>query len=66
MNLMDIFLESHHGLSGSLYGEMFNGIGDFQLRENSFGISDYVFGDRKSGGNSQSITRNRWIHHTSS
>lgn len=30
-----------------------------------FGLSDYVFGDRKFGGNAQSITRNRWIHHTS-
>jgi lipoate-protein ligase A len=28
-------------------------------------VSDYVFGDRKFGGNAQSITRNRWIHHTS-
>ncbi|KAL0898387.1 hypothetical protein Bca101_082348 [Brassica carinata] len=46
--------------SGSLYSEVFNGIADFQLREN-----DYVFGDRKFGGNAQSITRNRWIHHTS-
>ncbi|KAL1205402.1 hypothetical protein V5N11_011301 [Cardamine amara subsp. amara] len=46
--------------SGSLYSDVFNGISDFQLREN-----DYVFGDRKFGGNAQSITRNRWIHHTS-
>ncbi|CAG7906462.1 hypothetical protein BRARA_D00982 [Brassica rapa] len=46
--------------SGSLYSQVFNGISDFQLREN-----DYVFGDRKFGGNAQSITRNRWIHHTS-
>ncbi|VVB04410.1 unnamed protein product [Arabis nemorensis] len=36
--------------SGSLYGEVFK---------------DYVFGDRKFGGNAQSIIRNRWIHHTS-
>lgn len=28
-------------------------------------FSDYVFGDRKFGGNAQSIIRNRWIHHTS-
>lgn len=28
-------------------------------------FSDYVFGDRKFGGNAQSITKNRWIHHTS-
>ncbi|EOA17226.1 hypothetical protein CARUB_v10005501mg [Capsella rubella] len=46
--------------SGSLYSHVFNGISGFQLREN-----DYVFGDRKFGGNAQSITRNRWIHHTS-
>jgi len=24
-----------------------------------------VFGDRKFGGNAQSITKNRWVHHTS-
>uniref|UniRef100_A0A0D3DBG1 BPL/LPL catalytic domain-containing protein n=2 Tax=Brassica oleracea var. oleracea TaxID=109376 RepID=A0A0D3DBG1_BRAOL len=46
--------------SGSLYGEVFEGVDGFQLREN-----DYVFGDRKFGGNAQSIIRNRWIHHTS-
>ena len=28
-------------------------------------VLDYVFGDRKFGGNAQSITKNRWIHHTS-
>lgn len=28
-------------------------------------ISDYVFGNRKFGGNAQSIIKNRWIHHTS-
>ncbi|KAF7135767.1 hypothetical protein RHSIM_Rhsim08G0070400 [Rhododendron simsii] len=46
--------------SSLLYNEVFQGIGDFQLREN-----DYVFGNRKFGGNAQSITRKRWIHHTS-
>ncbi|CAN8265985.1 unnamed protein product [Cochlearia groenlandica] len=46
--------------SGSLYGEVFKGVNGFHLREN-----DYVFGDRKFGGNAQSIIRNRWIHHTS-
>ncbi|XP_059642408.1 uncharacterized protein LOC132284332 [Cornus florida] len=46
--------------SGLLYNEVFQGIGDFKLREN-----DYVFGQRKFGGNAQSITKNRWIHHTS-
>ncbi|KAF8390142.1 hypothetical protein HHK36_024664 [Tetracentron sinense] len=43
-----------------LYKEVFRGIGDFDLREN-----DYVFDNRKFGGNAQSITKNRWIHHTS-
>lgn len=28
-------------------------------------VSDYVFGNRKFGGNAQSITKTRWIHHTS-
>lgn len=46
--------------SGLLYNEVFQGTADFQLREN-----DYVFGDCKFGGNAQSITKNRWIHHTS-
>ncbi|KAB2073308.1 hypothetical protein ES319_A07G073900v1 [Gossypium barbadense] len=46
--------------SSSLYGKVFQGIGDFHLREN-----DYVFGNHKFGGNAQSITKNRWIHHTS-
>ncbi|KAK9682899.1 hypothetical protein RND81_10G105200 [Saponaria officinalis] len=43
-----------------LYDEVFLGAGNFKLREN-----DYVFGNRKFGGNAQSITKNRWIHHTS-
>ncbi|KAK7394995.1 hypothetical protein VNO78_15536 [Psophocarpus tetragonolobus] len=46
--------------SGLLYSEVFEGLADFHLREN-----DYVFGDRKFGGNAQSITKHRWIHHTS-
>lgn len=32
----------------------------FQLREN-----DYVFGERKWGGNAQSIIKGRWLHHSS-
>lgn len=28
-------------------------------------LKDYAIGDRKFGGNAQSITKNRWIHHTS-
>ncbi|KAK7340559.1 hypothetical protein VNO77_21266 [Canavalia gladiata] len=46
--------------SGLLYSEVFEGLADFHLREN-----DYVFGNRKFGGNAQSITKHRWIHHTS-
>uniref|UniRef100_M4BIS4 BPL/LPL catalytic domain-containing protein n=1 Tax=Hyaloperonospora arabidopsidis (strain Emoy2) TaxID=559515 RepID=M4BIS4_HYAAE len=32
----------------------------FSLREN-----DYAFNDRKFGGNAQSLSRGRWLHHTS-
>ncbi|XP_021745721.1 putative lipoate-protein ligase A [Chenopodium quinoa] len=46
--------------SSLLYDEVFRGSEDYRLREN-----DYVFGSRKFGGNAQSITKNRWIHHTS-
>ncbi|KAL4324397.1 hypothetical protein GQ457_11G025590 [Hibiscus cannabinus] len=46
--------------SSSLYSKVFEGIGDFHLREN-----DYVFGNHKFGGNAQSITKTKWIHHTS-
>ncbi|XP_022738276.1 uncharacterized protein LOC111291007 [Durio zibethinus] len=46
--------------SSLLYSKVFQGIGDFHLREN-----DYVFGNHKFGGNAQSITKSRWIHHTS-
>ncbi|XP_072978238.1 uncharacterized protein [Typha angustifolia] len=46
--------------TGQLYGEVLRGFGDFHLREN-----DYAFSSRKFGGNAQSITRKRWIHHTS-
>ncbi len=27
--------------------------------------ADYVFGERKFGGNAQAITKDRWLHHTS-
>lgn len=43
-----------------LYVPAFRSIPGFQLREH-----DYVFGDRKFGGNAQSITRGRFLHHTS-
>lgn len=42
-----------------IYNPLFNS-GFFSIREN-----DYVFGDRKWGGNAQSITRKRWLHHSS-
>jgi lipoate-protein ligase A len=35
-------------------------IPDFSLREN-----DYVLGERKVGGNAQSIVKDGWLHHTS-
>ncbi|KAI3462401.1 hypothetical protein Pfo_019064 [Paulownia fortunei] len=46
--------------SSLLYKKVFQGVGDFSLREN-----DYALGNRKFGGNAQSITKNRWVHHTS-
>ncbi|PKU71275.1 putative lipoate-protein ligase A [Dendrobium catenatum] len=46
--------------TGQLYKNAFEAYGNFQLCEN-----DYAFGLRKFGGNAQSITKNRWIHHTS-
>lgn len=46
--------------SSLLYQEVFQDVGYFSLREN-----DYVFGNHKFGGNAQSITKARWIHHSS-
>ncbi|KAL1533232.1 hypothetical protein AAHA92_33146 [Salvia divinorum] len=46
--------------SSLIYKNIFQGIGEFSLREN-----DYVIGNHKFGGNAQSITKNRWVHHTS-
>eukprot|EP01035_Chromulina_nebulosa_P017941 gene17941-23565_t len=50
--------------SEPIYKEVFNIDSNdlkFSLREN-----DYVlYGDKKIGGNAQSITKNRWVHHTS-
>lgn len=43
-----------------LYKPVFDRHGPFTLREH-----DYVFGERKCGGNAQAITKNRWLHHTS-
>jgi lipoate-protein ligase A len=41
-----------------LYRQLFGA--DFHLREN-----DYCYGERKFGGNAQSITKDRWLHHSS-
>ncbi|XP_008806023.2 putative lipoate-protein ligase A isoform X2 [Phoenix dactylifera] len=46
--------------TGQLYKDVLHGFGDFHLQEN-----DYAIGSRKFGGNAQSITKNRWVHHTS-
>ncbi|XP_078435048.1 biotin/lipoate A/B protein ligase family [Wolffia australiana] len=46
--------------TSKLYSKSLSGLVDFSLREN-----DYVIGDRKFGGNAQSITKARWLHHTS-
>lgn len=50
--------------SETIYGPIFNklsaGTNKFALREN-----DYVLGDCKIGGNAQTITKARWVHHTS-
>jgi lipoate-protein ligase A len=41
-----------------IYAPVFSGK-DFRLREN-----DYVFGERKFGGNAQYLQKNRWLHHS--
>lgn len=46
--------------TSQLYQSVFEAYGDFHLCEN-----DYAFGAYKIGGNAQSITKDRWIHHTS-
>ncbi|KAL3678998.1 hypothetical protein R1sor_021954 [Riccia sorocarpa] len=43
-----------------LYVPVFENVPGFKLREH-----DYVFNDRKFGGNAQSIIKDRWLHHTS-
>jgi len=45
--------------SGEFYRELFPNT-PFQLREN-----DYVWEERKCGGNAQYIQKERWLHHTS-
>ncbi|KAK3262783.1 hypothetical protein CYMTET_28378 [Cymbomonas tetramitiformis] len=46
--------------SETFYKHAFRETAEYALREN-----DYVLGERKFGGNAQSITKNRWLHHTS-
>ncbi|GAB2220139.1 hypothetical protein Drorol1_Dr00007782 [Drosera rotundifolia] len=46
--------------SSLIYPQVFEGVGNYRLREN-----DYVFGDRKFRRNAQSVTKGKWIHHTS-
>ncbi|NGX60572.1 MAG: putative lipoate-protein ligase A [Chlamydiae bacterium] len=43
--------------SETFYKPLFKG---FSLREN-----DYVFGEKKFGGNAQYLQKSRWLHHTS-
>jgi lipoate-protein ligase A len=43
-----------------LFDKILNADSNFKLREN-----DYVFGNLKFGGNAQSISRDRFVHHTS-
>jgi len=44
----------------SFYSHAFSAVPGFRQREN-----DYVFGERKFGGNAQAITGKRWLHHSS-
>lgn len=52
------FPEKVHQWSASMYQHVFFEL-DFALREN-----DYVFGERKFGGNAQYMQRGRWLHHS--
>lgn len=53
------FPEKIHSWAESLYQNVFKEA-SFKLREN-----DYVFGERKFGGNAQYLRKERWLHHTS-
>ena len=77
---VDAFPNSIMEFTGELYSDVFNTLErnpnkvcrtnrnefttqqhlEFKLQQN-----DYVFGDRKVGGNAQAITKQRWLHHTS-
>jgi lipoate-protein ligase A len=52
------FPERVHQWAENVYREVFPGT-NFAFREN-----DYVFGDRKFGGNAQYMQRGRWLHHS--
>ncbi len=56
---IDPFPEKVHRWAEALYNPVFIGL-NFSLREN-----DYVFGERKFGGNAQYMQRGRWLHHSS-
>ncbi|KAJ3684005.1 hypothetical protein LUZ61_013169 [Rhynchospora tenuis] len=58
--LLNLYPQPIMSWTGTLYHDALSDFGKFHLREN-----DYVFNNLKFGGNAQSITKNRWIHHTS-
>lgn len=51
--------EKAHKWAETVYTPVFQGH-PFSLREN-----DYVFGEKKFGGNAQYFRKDRWLHHTS-
>ena len=58
-----------HQLVSKYVGKLFLSAEDAMLSKwltyYAFVVSDYAFSHRKFGGNAQSITKNRWVHHTS-
>ncbi|GMH40894.1 hypothetical protein BSKO_08798 [Bryopsis sp. KO-2023] len=46
--------------SEGFYSSVFSPWGSFSLKEN-----DYAYERRKFGGNAQTITKDKWVHHTS-
>lgn len=57
--LVPCFPEPIYQFSEIIYKKVFEGL-PFELKQN-----DYVFHDRKIGGNAQYIKKDRWLHHTS-
>jgi lipoate-protein ligase A len=53
--------------SERFYGPLFEAIHPKNAAELKFSLreNDYVFGNLKIGGNAQSISSSRWVHHTS-